>query len=122
MAKKQKPEAQVQRAVLDYLRAEKILHFRQNSGVLLNKKGRPVRFGEPGMADIQAFPRVKVCMGAECMSISHPLWIECKSPVGSVSPQQEEFRRRVESEGHTYIVVRSLDDLLVWLDHFKAAK
>ena len=50
-------EAAIQRCIMDYLAAEHILAFRQNTGQA--KMGeRFVRFGVKGMADILAFKNV----------------------------------------------------------------
>lgn len=96
-----KPEAGVQRAILDLLAAERILAFRMNSGVMRIGR-RFVRFGVPGMADVLAFPG--------CV-----LWIEAKAAEGRQSAEQASFQRQVEREGHSYIVARSSDDVLQWL-------
>jgi len=40
------------------------------------------------------------------------LWIECKSPKGRLSRDQEAFREAIESHGGVYIVARSIDDLV----------
>lgn len=39
------------------------------------------------------------------------LWVECKSPRGRLSPQQERFRADIEAHGGTYVVARCVDDL-----------
>ncbi len=97
-----KPEAGVQRAILDLLAAEHVLAFRLNVGAV--KMGRRfVRFGVPGMADVISFPRGRV------------LWIEAKAPDGRQTAEQQSFQRQVEGAGHGYIVAHSSDDVLEWL-------
>ena len=96
-----KPEAGVQRAILDLLAAEHVLAFRMNSGVLKTER-RFVRFGVPGMADVLAFP-------------GPVLWIECKSDRGRQTAEQASFQRMVESHGHAYLLARAPEDLLRWL-------
>ena len=43
------------------------------------------------------------------------LWIEMKSKRGLLRPEQKEFRRLVTGLGHGYVVIRSLENLLVAL-------
>ncbi|MDP9267279.1 MAG: hypothetical protein M3P27_03010 [Acidobacteriota bacterium] len=109
-----KPEAAVQRAVLDLLAAERILAYRMNSGALLGASGRPVSFGVKGMADVLAFPKVQ-CSSLTYCRFSRNLWIECKSATGRQSPEQVSFQQQVEADGHAYIIARSSDDVLAWL-------
>ena len=41
---------------------------------------------------------------------SQVIFIELKTDTGRQSPDQKEFQRQVTELGHTYVVVRSLDD------------
>ena len=95
------PEGQVVRACLDLLKAERILAFRRNSGVMKVGK-RFVRFGTPGEADIECFPYGWV------------LWVECKATTDQTA-EQKSFQDMVEHHCHSYLIVRSSDDLLRWL-------
>jgi hypothetical protein len=116
-----KPEAAVQRAVLDLLAAERVLAFRMNSGALMGASGRPISFGVKGMADVLALPMVPVRNVVTITetplngNIVRPLWIECKSAVGRQSAEQKSFQELVERHGCTYIVARSSDEVLAWL-------
>lgn len=110
-------EAQTQRAILDYLAAQRILHCRMNTGAMKaehNGKTRFLRFGRKGMADILAFPKGG-CLCLNCNSWqrrhSMPLWIEVKSATGRQSPEQKAFQAEVEADGHSYLLVRDVDDL-----------
>jgi hypothetical protein len=106
MCKRQpKPEAGVQRAILDLLAAERIFAIRLNTGAFRNAQGRPIfmHSAGAGVADIVAFPSGRV------------LWVEAKAPAGRQTPKQVSFQQRVESEGHAYIVARSSDDVLAYL-------
>jgi hypothetical protein len=105
------PEGYVLSAVLDLLAAERIWHRRMNTGATVvpetaTNKRRFVRFGSTGMADVLATP---VLFG-----ITHLLWIECKAN-GKQSEDQKQFQSEVEQAGHSYLLVRSSDDLLDWL-------
>ena len=107
MKRKQTPEGQLQRLVLDYLAAKHIFSLRMNSGMLINQAGRPVTFGVPGMDDILAFQ----------IDRDYPTrpgrayWIELKAPKGKQSELQKSFQAKVEAEGHRYLLVKSLDEL-----------
>lgn len=105
MRKRAKPEAGVQRAILDLLAAEHVFAIRLNTGAFRNANGRPIfmHSGGAGVADIVAFPRGRV------------LWVEAKAPSGRQTPEQASFQQRVEREGHAYIVARSSDEILRWL-------
>lgn len=39
------------------------------------------------------------------------IWVEVKTPMGKVSPYQEQFRRDVEAHGGKYVVARGIEDL-----------
>jgi hypothetical protein len=80
-----------------------------------------------GMADLLAMPRINFVM-KQSDGITHnsrlfhlatvPLWIECKSGTGKLSPDQQAFKSYVEASGAYFLEVRdSADQLLEW---FKA--
>lgn len=101
-------ESAIQRSILDYLAARRILAFRMQTGAV-KLDTRFVRFGVPGMADILAI-RQACC---EDFPYSHQLvyWIECKAPKGKQSPLQISFQLQVETEGHRYVIARSIQDV-----------
>jgi hypothetical protein len=111
-------EAETQKAVMELLAAHRIFAGRINTGGgFVN--GRPVQshtFGK-GCADILAFPR----MCEECVkqdqSHGHftPLWIECKAPGKNQRPEQVTFQQHVESLGHKYLLVDSVDQVVEWI-------
>ena len=41
------------------------------------------------------------------------VWIEVKTPAGSQSEDQEKFQRDVEDHGGTYLVARSVEDVIL---------
>jgi hypothetical protein len=96
-------EADVIRAVKQWLSLHKIRHFRMNSGKLKNPSGRPVSFGETGMADLYALTK------------GVAIWIECKRPDGGVvSEEQHAFLDFINQEGcgNTIgIIVNSVESL-----------
>jgi hypothetical protein len=106
-----KPEACVQRAILDLLTVERIWHVRLNSRTVMmpgaGGRMRPVYFGSPGMADILAAPILRT---SPLM-----LWIEVKAPKGKQSEDQKLFERSVTEVGQFYLLARSSDDVFEWL-------
>lgn len=97
-------EKDVLRQVMQYLRLQKCLVYRMNTGAsqFQNYPGGKkyfVRFGEKGMADILAFTK------------SSAIWCECKATNGKQSEYQKHFQTEVEAMGHTYIVARCLEDV-----------
>ncbi len=119
-----KPEACVQRAVLDLLAAKRILAFRNNVGMMRGShKGKSwfVKFGVVGMADVVAYPRewihpVLTQMGFQ---VVRPLWIECKAFGKKQTPEQRSFQKIVEDNGHAYIVVDDIQKLIGWMKENK---
>lgn len=106
-------ESDIQRACLDYLAARGVLAFRMNSGAMSGShKGKRwfVKFGVPGMADVLAFVS-PLGPGDELMA-ELPVWIEVKAPKGIQSDLQRSFQELVESHGHCYLLVRSLNELI----------
>jgi len=65
-------------AVAMWLASRHIPHWRMNSGALKTQRGRLVRFGAKGMADIHAIGPGGVA-----------IWIECKRPAGAWRTQPE---------------------------------
>ena len=106
-------EGPIQAAILQWLAAEHILAFRMQVGAV-KLDNRFVRFGTPGMADILAFPKLKSTDGLHVvlMTFICPLWIECKAENGKQSELQKSFQAQVEREGHRYLVIRDLQELI----------
>lgn len=69
-----------------------------------------------GMADLLARPRVPVTIHHDNgtslkypIKIAMPVWIECKSGKGRMTPDQIAFKNYVENNGETYILLH--DDM-----------
>jgi len=113
-------ESQIQRTILDLLAAKHVFALRMQVGAISaehNGKKRFMRFGEPGQADILAFPKVMVRdLTRGGLGQAYPeariVWIEVKAEKGKQSELQKSFQQKVESEGHRYILARSVDDVL----------
>lgn len=119
-------EAQIQKSILDWLAAKRVLAFRMNVGISKAEyrrkrdgsvKSRHIHFGVPGMADILAFRNHAVDYYGSALSGPiegeeiTPVWIECKTEKGEQSALQQSFQEQVEEHGHTYVIARSIDDI-----------
>ena len=109
-------EAELQRAIMDLLRAERVPAMRFNSGTLRNPRGVPVSFarwmdGSPvsGMADIMALVHGRA------------VFLEVKAHGGKQRPAQVEFARWALAAGACYAVVRSAADVRAALAGAEAA-
>ena len=104
------PESALKKLVLDYLAAKRI-HCRRNNVGLFGPTGGKVRFGEVGEADVTAYvPSLTTCL----FRILH---LEFKSPKGKQALAQFQWQRDVEGRGEYYLLVRSLDEVIAWLDN-----
>lgn len=43
-------------------------------------------------------------------------FLELKSPTGTLRPTQKEFRQSVTDKGYTYVVIRSLDEFIKFIE------
>jgi hypothetical protein len=99
-------EAQIQKTILQWAAAKRILMFRINViGTPLHKKGVTVYRPSTnrGMADIHA----TVLVGKIPVSV----WLEVKRKRGKLSMYQEAFRDSVQAAGGYYFLVRSIEDV-----------
>jgi hypothetical protein len=102
-------ESETQKAILDLLAVSGIFGFRLNTAAV--KTGGRFFYCHTlgrGAADILAFPSV----GSGHYRI---LWIETKSSVGRQQPEQVSFQEDVERRGHSYLLARSVDDVIQWM-------
>jgi hypothetical protein len=117
MSRRQTPEGGLLRAVMELLAAEHVFSLRMNTGAMFgshNGKRWAVKFGLPGCADILAFPHVWRSDDKNMLVIL-PLWLELKAPKGVQSELQKSFQAQVEAEGHRYVVVRDVAEVLAIL-------
>ncbi len=75
--------------------------YRNNTGCLIDDRGRPVKFGLIGSADIIGLiaPHGRF------------LAIECKTQSGKQSDQQRKYQQMIESMGGIYILARKVEDV-----------
>src|SRR5262245_22670623 len=97
-------EKDVLKAVRDWLFVKGIFSLRNNSGVLRNGADRPVKFGQPGSADLLL-----------CYTGQHVrgvfVAVEVKGPRGALTPLQESWLAAVRKAGGKALVVRSVTEL-----------
>lgn len=98
-----KRESDLQRTILGYLDLKRIFHFRSNTGAIKfsrpDGKGRFVRFGVRGQADILC------CIKGQFVAI------ECKAEDGEQTLAQKEWQAGLEHAGGFYILARKLEDV-----------
>lgn len=99
-----KEETSIQNAIIKKLTEYQpnIVFWRNNTGVLIDKTGRPVRFGLVGSADIIG------------IIAPHGRWlaIECKTATGKQRPEQKNFEAMIKKMGGVYILARSPEDII----------
>lgn len=94
-------ESDVLAACLQYLALRRIFAWRQNQGAIPLPGGRYRKFnGMAGQSDIIG-----------CLPDGRFLACEVKRPGGKMSPEQEEFQRRVTEAGGVAVCVTSIDEL-----------
>jgi len=91
-------------SICEYLALKRYVFWRQNNAPIFDTTRKAFRampkYSAPGLSDILLLKRGRV------------YFLEVKSAKGKISPQQEEFKAKVEAEGCEYFVVRSIDDVL----------
>lgn len=95
-------EHEIQRAILDYLSARRVFHWRNNTGAMAKEYGGKryfMRFGAKGSPDIFALKDGKL------------YGLEVKSATGKPNPDQLLFGENMTKNGAVYAIVRSLDDV-----------
>jgi len=106
--RRKSPEAQIQKAIFDYLRLKGHFAWRNNVAVvpLNNGTGRFRCAGIPGSSDIFCLRKPK--QGEKAVFYS----IEVKSPTGRESEVQKRWGEKIVKAGGIYAVVRSVDDVM----------
>jgi len=94
------PEGIVKTAVLDYLKKSGRFFMRLQSGKV-KVMGGWMYLCPAGTADVLTFDSVGRCM-----------WIELKQLKGEQREKQVEFQQKVTAIGHSYVVARSVEDVV----------
>jgi hypothetical protein len=98
-------EKETQKAILQYLEAKKIFHWRNNTGgTMLNNHF--VSYGYKGSPDI-----ICVIKNDSEGNIGRFLGIEVKDIKGKMNANQELFKENLERSGGIYLLARSIDDV-----------
>jgi hypothetical protein len=109
-------EADIQKSIIKYLQTKKYYTIRMNTGMIRTESGSYFRQGKKGMADVLVLTNESVFWNIDSDSIpikvSRVYWCEVKTAKGIQSPAQKLFQAEVESYGHKYLVVRSIDDCM----------
>lgn len=102
-------EGRIQDEIMLALNGPDVVVFRNNVGKA-ELNGRWVAFGVggPGGSDL-------VCVVCGCA-----VFIEVKTPIGKLRPDQVRFRNLVQAKGAEFVVLRSADDARAWLANFRA--
>lgn len=104
-------EANVQKAITDFLDAKKVFWMRCNAGDrLMQSKGKTYRIKghEKGTADLLVLLKTRPEMWPQ------PVWIEVKRPGGKQSAEQKAFAWKMIEHGCTYLLVDSVDQVIDW--------
>jgi len=95
-------EADIQRSIMLALSQAGCLIWRNNSGILKNPAGIPIKFGigNPGGSDLIGLYRGRF------------IAIEVKTPKGRATPEQIRFIEAVKKHGGIAGIARSVEDAL----------
>jgi hypothetical protein len=93
-------ESEIQRFCLDALKQLGIFCMRLNSGKV-KVRGAWMNLAPVGTADIVAYPEKSL-----------PVWLEIKQVKGEQRDAQVTFQEKVTSLGHSYYVIKSVDEVM----------
>ena len=100
-------ENDVVSSICDYLSYRPHYFWRQNSsGSFYAGKDGSRQFRKPPKYAVNGVPDILV------LAFHTVIFVECKTAIGVQSPAQKEFQSEVESRGYTYILARSVDDII----------
>jgi hypothetical protein len=85
--------------------------YRNNCGVLQDRRGVPVRYGlQPGSSDLIGWRTVTITPEMVGQQIAVFTSIEVKTPAGRVKPEQQQWMDAVQSAGGIAGVARSVSE------------
>lgn len=102
-------EKETQKACIELLNAKGFFCWRNNTGAFQGQGGGFYRFGFKGSPDIIAI----------LPPTGHFLGIECKDIKEDLNENQDHFKNLTEKMGGSYIVAKSIDDLILFLKEWK---
>jgi hypothetical protein len=85
--------------------------FRNNTGTLRDRHGRPVQFGlARGSADLIGYRTITITPDMVGQQVAVFLSIEVKTPTGPIRPEQRAWMEAVQAAGGIAGVARSVED------------
>ena len=96
-------EAEIQKTIVDFLKAKDYLVFRMNSGYIRKN----VKLSPPGTPDLL------VIMGDGKRKV---LWIEVKTEIGVCNENQNKMIYKLRSMGQKVIIARCIDDVMLHIN------
>jgi hypothetical protein len=85
--------------------------YRNNCGVLQDRRGVPVRYGlQPGSSDLIGWRTVTITPEMVGQQVAVFTSIEVKTPTGRVKPEQQQWLDAVQAAGGIAGVARSVED------------
>jgi hypothetical protein len=85
--------------------------YRNNCGVLQNRRGVPVRYGlQPGSSDLIGWRTVTITPDMVGQQVAVFTSIEVKTATGRVKPEQQQWLDAVQAAGGIAGVARSVED------------
>lgn len=107
------PESIVSTEVNAALSRFGVTHWRNNTGVLIDRNGRPVIFGLcPGSSDRIGIRTVKITSDMVGQTIGQFVACEIKSAIGKPSLLQRQFIKLINDAGGLGFVARNMEDVL----------
>lgn len=102
---KKQTESKTKKAILEYLHLNNIFAIPIiQVGIPIGKTNKRIPLQMKGIADIYMFYNHRA------------VWIEVKSERGRQTEYQKEFQKEVKGSGQKYIIARSIDDIIKYLD------
>jgi hypothetical protein len=87
--------------------------YRNNCGVLQDRRGVPVRYGlQPGSSDLIGWRTVTITPDMVGQQVAVFTSIEVKTPTGRVKPEQQQWLDAVQAAGGIAGVARNVEDAL----------
>ena len=107
-------EQRIQTAIVQYLRLNRYMAFSVPNGINIPTKGSR-----------EIYRRMGLLSGVSDLCVMLPdgktLWVEVKTPKGRQSEEQKAFEAAALRLGHKYVVWRSIDDAIRFVEERKAA-
>ena len=109
MRKKPPLEKEIQKQIIDYLRIKRwvVIKF-NNVGIFKQETKKYIPPSQKGIADLSV-----------CSPQGRFIAIEVKREKGIVTEDQKAFGEEIEARHGIYLVARSIDDIIKFVDHYE---